>query len=69
MSNESGNPETRIVELESRLAFLDQTVEALHEVVFRQQGQLDGLTAELASLRRRLRELDPAATAGGAGHD
>ncbi len=49
----------RVVELETRLAFQDQTVQALNEVVTRQQRDLDRLQREIEALRTRLRGLDP----------
>jgi len=61
MHKQPSDHEARITELENRLAFQDQTIEELHEVIYRQQGQLDGLTAELARLHRLLRESLPEA--------
>ncbi len=51
--------EERIVELESRLVFQEQTLEELHEVLYRQQTMIDELTGELNRLQRRLREFLP----------
>lgn len=49
----------RVVELETRLAFQDRTVQALNEVVTRQQHDLERLRRELEALKTRLRGLDP----------
>jgi SlyX protein len=43
--------EDRLEILETRLAYQDQTVEALNEVVTRQQDQIDRLERELQALR------------------
>jgi SlyX protein len=53
--------EERLIELETRLAFQENTVEELNEVVFRQQQQLDRLAEELTRLSTRLRPLLAAA--------
>jgi len=49
----------RVVELETRVAFQDQTVQELNETVIRQQREIDNLTRELETLRGRLRGLAP----------
>ena len=43
--------EDRFERLETRLAYQDKTVEALNEVVTRQQAQIDRLERELQALR------------------
>ena len=43
--------EDRFEILETRLAYQDKTVEALNEVVTRQQDQIDRLERELQSLK------------------
>ena len=43
--------EDRLEILETRLAYQDKTVEALNEVVTRQQDQIDRLERELKSLK------------------
>jgi len=55
----------RLTELETRLAFQDQTLEELHEVIYRQQGQLDEVARKLARLKSRLEETLPEGQAGG----
>lgn len=49
----------RLVELETRVAFQDQTMQELNEAVIRQQHEIDRLTRELEALRERLRGLAP----------
>lgn len=55
----------RLIELETRLAFQDQTIEELHEVIYRQQGQLDEVAREMARLKTRLEETLPETRVGG----
>lgn len=45
-----GLMEDRLEKLETRLAYQDQTVEALNEVVTRQQDQIDRLERSLQAL-------------------
>ena len=68
MNSDRNHLAERIVELESRLAFQEQTLEELHEVLYRQQTQIDELAGELTSLRGRLREFLPEAGAA-SNHD
>jgi SlyX protein len=42
--------EARLERLETRLAYQDKTVEALNEVVTRQQGQIDRLARDVQRL-------------------
>lgn len=49
--------EERLIELETRLAFQENTMEELNEVVTRQQQQLDRLEEQLTRLVVRLRPL------------
>lgn len=64
MTESLNNLAERLVELETRLAFQDQTIEELHEVIYRQQGQLDELGRELTRLKTRLGEALPEGKAG-----
>jgi len=59
MNTERDILEGRIVELESRLVFQEQTLEELHEVLYRQQIRIDELAMELTRTQRRLREFLP----------
>ena len=47
----------RVVDLESRLAFLDDTINTLNEVLVDQQRQIDRLTFRIESLNKRHDEL------------
>ena len=49
----------RLVELEVRVAFQEQTLQELNEVVTRQQQQIDRLTQELATLKVQLTIMAP----------
>ena len=51
----------RLNELETRLAFQENTVDTLNEVIIRQQQQLDRLEQEFIRLTTRLRPLLAAA--------
>ena len=48
----------RIDLLESRLAFQDDTIEALNKTVTEQWTKIDGLTRQLVALRERLQEAE-----------
>ncbi len=48
---------TRIIELETRLAFQDHTIEELDGVIVSQQQQLDRLESDLALVKRQLKQL------------
>lgn len=65
MTKNLENLDNRLIELETRLAFQDQTIEELHEVIYRQQGQIDEVAREMARLKTRLEETLPEAQAGG----
>ena len=51
--------ENRLIELETRLAFQDNTLQELNAVVVRQQRDIDTLTCELEALKAQLRTLAP----------
>lgn len=48
-----------IVELETRLAFQEHTLQALNDVVTRQQQQIEDLIREIQALKDRLRAAAP----------
>ncbi|MFN3715570.1 MAG: SlyX family protein [Thiobacillus sp.] len=50
----------RITEVEAKLAFAEDLIDALNKTVFRQQEQLDLLQAQLRVLHRQLRDALPA---------
>ena len=52
--------ETRITELEIKLAFAEDLLETLNRTVYRQQEQIDRLQHELRSLRQQLLQALPA---------
>ncbi|WP_028696855.1 SlyX family protein [Pseudomonas cremoricolorata] len=49
--------ETQLVELESRQAFQDDTLQSLNEVVFEQGRQIERLQAQMLQLLKRYDEL------------
>lgn len=55
--------EQRLDELESRVAFQDETIRVLNDTIATQDRQLLAVQAELKVLRERLKEL--ASSAGG----
>lgn len=55
--------ESRVMELESRLAFQDDTIQALNGVLVTQQRSLDRLELQIAALIKRQEEM------GGQGDD
>lgn len=59
MATDPNDSAQRLTELETRVAFQDQTIQELNEVVTRQQREIDHLTRELEALRERLRGFTP----------
>lgn len=57
----------RLEDLEARLAFQDDLIERLNDVVARQDREILALTRRLAALERRLAELGESVAAGAAG--
>jgi len=57
----------RLEDLEARLAFQDDLIERLNDVVARQDREILALTQRLAALERRLAELGESVAAGAAG--
>lgn len=51
------NLEDRVMELESRLAFQDDTIQALNDVLVTQQRALDRLQQQMAAMLKRQEEL------------
>jgi SlyX protein len=51
--------ETRLTELEVKLAFAEDLLEALNATVYRQQQQIDRLELELRELRKQLMAAAP----------
>ncbi len=59
----SDDPE--IIELQTRIAFQDGTIQELSDVIARQQRAIETLQKELEELRCQLRALQPSEVAGG----
>lgn len=59
MTTDPNDSAQRLTELETRVAFQDQTIQELNEVVTRQQREIDRLARELDVLRERLHALAP----------
>lgn len=57
MSNNDLN--TRIAELETTLAFQDDLLQSLNQVVIRQEEQILQITRELKSLREQVASMSP----------
>jgi SlyX protein len=54
--------ESRLAEIESKLSFSEELLEALNQTVYRQQQQIDQLQLELRALREQMRIAVPAAS-------
>lgn len=52
--------EARLNELEAKLSFAEDLLDALNRTVFRQQQQIDQLQQDVRALRRELEEAAPA---------
>lgn len=48
----------RVTELEVKLSFAEDLIDALNRTVFRQQEQIDLLQAQLTELHRRMRDAE-----------
>lgn len=57
MTKESDSKNERIVELETRQAFQENTIEELNEVIISHQQQLDRLENLVVLLQKKLAEL------------
>ena len=47
--------EERLVELETKTAFLDHTIEELNDVVVKQQSEIDQMTKKMDRLKEQFR--------------
>ncbi|EWC41850.1 hypothetical protein GFL09_10065 [Pseudomonas stutzeri] len=56
--------EARITDLEARLAFQDDTIQALNDVLVEQQRIMERVKLQLAALARRQEELQSSLGAG-----
>ena len=59
----------RLDELESRLAFQDDLIESMNEVVARQDREIALLTQRLAKLAEKLEDIAAGAPAAADGHE
>ena len=50
-------PEDRLMEIEIKLARQEDTVEALNQMVYRQQKKIDELEALCSAMARRIRDM------------
>ena len=57
MANDAASMSERIDALEVRLAYQDETIEALNETITAQWQQIDALTRQFKGLSDRLEEL------------
>lgn len=46
--------EDRIIELETKIAYQDNTIEVLNEVVTKQQDQIDQLTRQITEIKEQI---------------
>ena len=71
MISKDHTADSRLDELESRLAFQDDLIESLNQVVARQDRELDSLSRRLQELESRLADLADAASfpGGSGGHE
>ena len=51
--------ESRLTELETKLAFAEDLLETLNQTVIRQQGQIDSMQQQLRLLHQRLQDALP----------
>jgi len=70
MSTKQPPENSRLDELESRMAFQDDLIESLNRVIARQDRELAELTRRIGELETRLADLAAAGAPGGpAGHE
>jgi SlyX protein len=55
---------TRVTALEERVAYQDETIEALNQTITKQWAQIDKLTRLVESLTDRLRDIEAKAAQG-----
>jgi len=67
MSGPSTGPGERLEDLEARIAFQDDLIERLNDVVARQDREILALTQRLTALERRLADLGESVAAAAAG--
>lgn len=57
--------ENRLIEIETKAAFQEKTINELSDVIFEQQKTIDKLTLEIKSLKSRVIELSEMLPAAG----
>ena len=62
---ESPETDARLETLEMKVAYQDRTIDALNEVVVRQQNQIEALQRDLEKMRMALEDDGSAAVAAG----
>ena len=58
--------EERLIELETRIAFQEGTLQELNDVIIEQRAMIEALQREVELLRERMRALNPSPIDGGA---
>lgn len=67
MESHTGNGmQDRLIELESKFSFQEDSLQELNEVLIKQQRQLDEMRQLVESLRERIAELEAGGGGGGA---
>jgi len=51
--------QTRLTEVEAKLAFAEDLIDTLNQTVIRQQAQLDSMQQQLRLLHQRLKDVTP----------
>ena len=51
--------ENQVIDLEMRVAYMDDTVDALNDIVCKQRDEIDGLTKKLERCQQQLENLLP----------
>ncbi|MDO9007422.1 MAG: SlyX family protein [Thiobacillus sp.] len=51
--------QARLTEVEAKLAFAEDMVESLNQIVIRQQAQLDSMQQQLRLLHQRIKDVTP----------
>jgi SlyX protein len=61
--------EDRLVDIEIRIARHEDTLDALNELVFRQQKKIDELEALCSALARHMKDMRDASNEGASAHE
>ena len=63
------DPNSRITDLEIKITYLEETVQELNKIVFRQQRRMDQLEGSVKTLQERIGELEENKQAGDLPHE